>query len=676
MKILRPPAVPLVVNDPYMSLWSMADRLTDDWSRHWTGKEQALCGLIMIDNRLYRFMGPMPKRMDAEIPAMTQTALQVLPSRTLYSFEAEGIRLELSFLSPLLPYNLELMSRPVSYLDMTLSATDGQTHEVKLYLDISSSLCVDNPAQQVVWGRHQLAQRELLWMGSKEQAVLAKSGDDLRIDWGYLYTTALQKDGVSSVLGTDMDLRRQFAASASLPLQDNTEMPRAVDNRPPSPVTAWCFDFPRLGSAHSSKQLLIAYDDQFSVEYFQRKLRPYWRRNGANAADLIELAASDYLAVKAESEAFDKELMQDLRLAGGEAYAKLAALAFRQCIAAHKLVADHDGTLLFFSKENFSNGCMGTVDVTYPSSPFFLLFNPDLLEAQVIPILDYASSERWKFPFAPHDLGRYPLANGQVYGGGETSEVDQMPVEECGNMLLLVAALCQARATTSYAERYWPLLSQWAEYLLDKGLDPEHQLCTDDFAGHLAHNVNLSLKALLGIAAYAKLCEHKGEVEKSAKIRAEVEAMAQAWQRNADDGDHYRLAFDKPESWSQKYNLVWDKLLGLKLFPDSLAEKELAYYKTQQTAYGLPLDNRSSYTKLDWIVWSACLSSSKDDFEQFINPIYHWLNESKSRVPLTDWYATDTGLQCGFQARSVVGGVFIKLLYHEQVWKKWQAKAG
>jgi len=143
----------------------------------------------------------------------------------------------------------------------------------------------------------------------------------------------------------------------------------------------------------------------------------------------------------------------------------------------------------------------------------------------------------------------------------------------------------------------------------------------------------------------------------------------------AKDGDHYKLAFDKPGTWSQKYNLVWDQILDLKLFPPSLLQTELAFYQNHLNQYGLPLDNRKTYTKLDWEIWTATLADSADQFRVLIAPIAKWLNETPTRVPLTDWYETIDGKQVGFQARSVVGGIYIKTLANSEITGKWQHRA-
>ncbi len=433
-------------------------------------------------------------------------------------------------------------------------------------------------------------------------------------------------------------------------------------------------NFGKIASRPVSRYLMIAYDDIYAIEYFERRERAWWRRNGADAAELLRMGRRDHDALLAKSEAFDDQLMTDLRQAGGEKYARLASLAYRQTLAAHKLVADADGTALFFPKENFSNGCIATVDVIYPSSPFTLLFNPRLLRAQLQPVLDYARMGRWRWPFAPHDLGTYPQANGQVYGGGERTEENQMPVEESGNMLIMLAALAKVEGNADYAAKYWPELTKWAEYLKEKGLDPENQLSTDDFAGHLAHNANLSIKAILALGSYGVLAEMTGRKDAAAEYRRTAQDFARKWIDLAGDGDHYRLAFDKAGTWSQKYNLVWDKLLGLNLFPPEVAQKEIAYYLTKQNQYGLPLDNRRTYTKLDWILWTATLAASQSDFEKIVSPAYQFANDSESRVPLTDWYDTVTAKQQGFQARSVVGGLFVKMLADPALWKKYAGR--
>src|SRR6185503_1180926 len=220
---------------------------------------------------------------------------------------------------------------------------------------------------------------------------------------------------------------------------------------------------------------------------------------------------------------------------------------------------------------------------------------------------------------------------GQVYGGGEATEVDQMPVEESANLLLLVAAVARMEGDARFAAPYWNALSRWAEYLKEKGLDPENQLSTDDFAGHLAHNVNLSAKAILALGAYAQLADLAGKKDESVAYRRTAGEFAAAWMRNADDGDHYRLAFDRPGTWSQKYNLIWDRILDLRLFPSKVARKEMDYYRKIQNQYGLPLDNRKEYTKLDWITWTATLTQNRDDFEALIDPVYEFLNDTSNR---------------------------------------------
>jgi len=653
---LRPPAVPLVVHDPYLSIWSFADALAADWPRHWTGAIHALESMIRIDGRPRRLMGISPQ----SAPALPQKHVRVWPTRTVYTFEGAGVRVRMTFMSPVLPDDLDVLSRPVTYVTWTVEAIDGGAHDVQIYYDNSAEPAVNTADQPVIWGRVRLPGLEVMRIGSQEQAVLEKSGDNLRIDWGWWYVAVPDGQDVATVICDDRTAREGFAGGGRLPDRDDTEMPRPARER--WPVCAVAFNLGRVGARPVSRTLMLAYDDRFSVTFLGRPLRPWWRRNGATAGELLSTAFAEFAKLEARCRAFDEQLMREAQEAGGRRYADLCALAYRQAFGGGKLVAGPDGEPMFFTKECFSNGCMATVDVAYPTSPVFMRYALDVLEAMLRPVLEYAASDRWRFPFAPHDLGRYPRADGQVYGGGEKSSHGQMPVEECGNMLLMTAVLCILQKRTEFADRYRAVLDQWAGYLVEHGADPENQLCTDDFAGHLAHNTNLAAKATEALGAYAEVCNMQGRNGMGERLRKTAEAFAAEWVRRADDGDHYRLAFDKPGTWSQKYNLVWDRILGLHLFPQEVIEKEIAFYKARLLPYGLPLDNRATYTKLDWEAWTAALSGRRQDFDAVMEPVYRFVHETPDRVPLTDWYWADSGKRRGFQARPVVGGVFIEVL--------------
>lgn len=795
----KAPAYPLVTHNPYFSIWSFNDTLTAASTKHWTGKDQSLIGLIKVDGETYRFMGNAPRsfrtilptgqetpaqwkytetdpsgdwqtpayddsawksgqapftddrsaaktiwtskslwvrrkfnlentdvnklflniyhddnvevylngekvfsftgwtndykyipinkfkdklkkgenvlamhcvntaggqwldaglvdevqsKADGSVKIALQTAREMNATQTIYHFKAGAVNLRLSFTSPLLIKDLELFSRPVTYTSYTVTSNDGKQHDVKVFFGASTGIAVNNPGQEIVAEKLGTNTLSLLKAGTVEQPLLKKRGDDLRIDWGYMYVAAPKTENAVQYITTSQRAVSSFAEGDE----------KSTETKGQQLMLNTVIPFGKVGAAPVEKFTEIGYDDLYAVQYFGQNLKSWWKKDGQTIEGVLAKSAAEYKTVLAKCAAFNKQMYQTAAAAGDAKYADLCVMAYRQSGAAHALVQSPQGDILFLSKENFSNGSINTVDVTYPSAPLYLAYNPKLLQGMLNGIFYYSESGRFKKDWAAHDLGTYPLANGQTYG-------EDMPVEESGNMLILTAAIVKAEGNPSYAKKHWKILTVWADYLAKAGLDPENQLCTDDFAGHLAHNANLSIKAILGVEGYAKMAAQLGEAATAKKYHEQAKEMAAKWITMADAGDHYSLVFGKKDTWSQKYNLVWDKVLGFNLFPKSVAQKEIKYYLTRQTAFGMPLDSRKTYTKSDWIEWSATLADSKADFEAISDPVYYYATHTPTRVPLSDWHETTDGKQVGFQARSVVGGYFMKLLSY-----KWSKK--
>lgn len=641
-QITRIPAFPLITHDPLFSIWSNVDVPTGEDTAHWSGNKKKLRGVISIDGDRYRFLGrPTCK-------TMTLIATEVTPLSTKYTFLSAGVRLTVKFTSPLLLDDLDVLSTPISFISYDVASVDGKEHDVSIELWAFADVChcgeYEPPMRLEFFSDGPL---NYGCMGQLRQNVLGGSGDQVTCDWGYLFLASEdQVDDAPERI--DIMLRHRKQAKG---------------------------DFQSL--------LLIGYEDVASINYFGRILPSYHARNGKTFTQALREFYDRREELLARCDRFDKELLSEAKAKGGEDYALILSAAYRQTIAAHKLVADVDGTPLFISKENDSNGCAATVDISYPSVPLFLMYQPELVRGMLRPILKFARMPVWNYDFAPHDVGRYPILTGQVYGARQRAKHQamgtihapyylfpatmdayllnrQMPVEESADMLLMLDACGVADGDYALAEENLDLLRQWCRYLLEFGEDPGEQLCTDDFAGHLARNVNLSAKAIMGIAAFGQILEAIGQKEEAAEYLSKARAMAKSWLSRADVGGYTSLTFNG-DGWSMKYNLVWDKLLGFNFLPEEFYRREIASYIPRMEKYGLPLDSRAPYSKSDWIMWTAAMAS-EEEFPEFVAPLARYLKETDSRVPFSDYYDTETGRYEKFIARSVQGGLFMPLL--------------
>ena len=372
---LRPPSTPLTTVDPYFSIWSSTDALNASQTVHWTGKPSPLLSYVRVDGTLYRVLGyeegrdegMLRRKRILKAVAAEQTGLSVLPMRTIASFACGPVDLDLVFTAPLFLDQLDLISRPVNYVTWQCRSNDGAEHDVQVYFTASPKQAVDAPDQAINAEKGSADGIDFVRAGTQEQKILGQKGDDVRIDWGYVYVGTPTGKGQVAVSGYYRSLER-FARDGGLFPGTSSFTRDSADRQ--LLALAYANDLGMVGSETKADYVMLAYDDIYSIRFFGTKLRPYWNRTGDKTlSGQLALAAAEYDALTEACVDFDARLMADAVRTGGREYAELCALACRQAIAAHKLVESPEAGLLFLSKENSSNGSIGTVDVAYPSAP-------------------------------------------------------------------------------------------------------------------------------------------------------------------------------------------------------------------------------------------------------------------------------------------------------------------
>jgi hypothetical protein len=531
--------------------------------------------------------------------------------------------------------NPDLMGHPVNYIAYETKSLDGEEHQVEIYFEAGPEwACTKkyHPSQTECYRKEKM---RFTKTGSIVQKMLDRDAEG----WGYFYLGAEEKNSTYDI-GYPVIMRKSFLETGRLQEEAQSEE---------NAVMAVCQTLGK--SKKASGKILAGYDDIYAVQFFGENLRPYWnRKENRSIEQVFREADKKYASIAEKCARLDYEIMTKATELGGKEYAGLCALAYRQTATSYKLVASSEGERMLFGID------MGVVDMFFPASPVFLCYSTEWMKALMNPVFYYSESGQWQKPYPAHDVGLYPLANGQGFGA-------DLPVEDAGNMLILAAAIAILEGNAGYAEKHWETLSLWTRYLLETGVYPEEQTTSDNFAPSYSQNTNLSVKAILGIASYGRLATMLKQKELGESYMNKAKEMAKEWERAAYAHDHYKMAFDRADStWSQKYNLVWDKVLNLNVFSLFIAETETAYYVTKLNEYGLPLDGREQYAKTDWSLFSAVLASDSASFRKFILPIYRFMNGTMHRDPMPDLYNTDALTHRGFFARPVVGAAYMKML--------------
>ena len=362
-----------------------------------------------------------------------------------------------------------------------------------------------------------------------------------------------------------------------------------------------------------------------------------------------------------------------------QAYYSIISLAARQILAAYFVTERPNATCdysfgdpatpITFQKEISSNGNMNTVDVMFPGMPFFLYSDPNLLRFVMEPLYFYQEGNFYPNDYSMHDLGtHFPNATGHVEGDDE-----YMPVEESGNMIIMTLAYYKFSNDAEFLRAHYPILQQWAQYLIEYSLVPAAQLSTDDFAGQLTNQTNLAIKGIVGLQAMGQISTVVGNTTAAQNYTAYAQQYYDQWQDFAIDPSerHTVLAYQFRSSWGILYNVYPDKLLNLGIIPQSLYDMQSRWYPEVSQIYGVPLDSRHSYTKSDWELWAAatCEPSTR---ALFVNSVAYWLNNTYTDLAFSDLYETigngsypSVPDSVTFIARPVQGGLFSLLALEE-----------
>ncbi|KFY50091.1 hypothetical protein V496_09597 [Pseudogymnoascus sp. VKM F-4515 (FW-2607)] len=623
---LTPPVLPLLVRNPYLSLWlgNARGEPWEEWPMFYTGAKVGLSVMAAVPESglVYPLLGRGHDSLSTQVtfPIYEGSNYDASTTNLTYSIQG-GVKDEkasviLSFISPITPTSTFRQSMPASYIKIYVEGN----FDLSIYVDINGQWVSGDDESRIQW---ELSERQSQGLGfpplktwkirRSEEQLLTEKND--RAEWGTLHFTGPAEANHES--GTAFDMRNRFKNTGEL-RNATDENYRKINQD--EPVFAFSKDFKLKSSASKSKELsedsilfTIAHIQDPVVQFAAARgltlMRPLWASWFETADSMVNHHYVDFDESSKLAAEYSEQLVVDALKSGSEDYKDIVALSARQVMGATSFSGTSDSPLLFL-KEISSNGDFQTVDVIFPTFPFFLYTNPRWLAYLLEPLLEHQLSGQYPNKYSMHDIGTFPIGKGYEDGRDE-----YMPLEECGNMLIMGLALVNSLGGTSdtlgplgslgddsdvgsggvfplssridsidsawggsrdnkqvhsWLKKSYKLWKQWTGYLVEEALIPANQLSTDDFAGWLANQTNLALKGIIGIRAMSGLSEALGESKDATYYRDISDDYIEKWQDYgfSKDGTHARISYTWYGSWTTIYNLFADSILCFHL-PDA-----------------------------------------------------------------------------------------------------------
>ncbi|KAI1262180.1 DUF1793-domain-containing protein [Xylariaceae sp. FL1019] len=623
---LTPHVLPLAVRNPYLSFWLTTARNApwDDWPRFWRDQTVgfAIMAAVPGNQTVYPLLGrpqdflhQHPSSYNVTFPEYQGATFDASTTNLTYAIQESDIKIILSFLSPITPTSTLRQSLPASYLTCHVEGSS----DVSLYLDVNGEFVSGFSESAIEWrlsehGRGSSSSEGhgslKTWSIARRSELLFTEHDD-RAEWGTLHVTA--PADIEHQAGESHQTRRMFAESSSLKNQVDDKFRGIFEDEP---IFAFSKTF-KLGNnssatsgvQHDSVLFTFALTQDPVVQFASARgltlMRPLWTSRFPQVHDMLHFHYHDFSTASFLARNYSDQLAKDAYTSGSQDYQDIVALSARQVLGATQFSGTPESPIIFL-KEISSNGNFQTIDVIFPAFPFFLYTNPQWLSYLLEPLLEHQLSGQYPNEYSMHDLGsHFPNATG--HGDGQD---EYMPVEECGNMLIMGLALANAlrdhtppafdykslpgiqslpspvthslsmdeygmdrtyeqlattgpKVAVKWLNRAYKLWDQWTGYLVEFSLIPENQLCTDDFAGWLSNQTNLALKGIVGIRAMSGIAEMVGKESEAKKYNDIAVKYIEKWQEYglSRDKTHAKLAYTWYGSWTTLYNLYADALL-------------------------------------------------------------------------------------------------------------------